>query len=169
MVVLIFLFIVVPLAELYVIIEVGRQIGALPTIAILVADSIIGAMLLRSQGRAAWRRFNEALRDRRPPAREVLDGALIIFGGALLLTPGFLTDMLGVILLLPPSRAVVRGALVGWFGRRFLIARVAGGAASAGARRAQARRPRGTTGRPYDVDGEAVDIDVDPPHLPQSR
>ena len=143
MVVLIFLFIVVPLAELYVIIEVGRQIGALPTIAILVADSIIGSLLLRAQGRAAWRRFNEALRDRRPPAREVLDGALIIFGGALLLTPGFLSDILGVILLLPPSRAVVRGALVGWFGRRFLVARVAGGAASAGARRAQARRPGG--------------------------
>ncbi len=169
MVALIFLFIVFPLAELYVIIEVGRQIGALPTIAILVADSILGSLVLRSQGRAVWRRFNEALRDRRPPAREVLDGALVIFGGALLLTPGFLTDILGIILLLPPSRAVVRGALVGWFGRRFRVARVAGGAASAGARRARARRPAGAAGRPYDVDGEAVEVDVDPPHLPQSR
>lgn len=164
---LIFLFIVVPLAELYVIIEVGRQIGTLPTIAILVADSILGSLLLRSQGRAAWRRFNEALRERRPPTREVLDGALVIFGGALLLTPGFLTDVLGVILLLPPSRAVVRGALVGWFGRRFLVARVAGGVASAGARRAQTRRADGASARPYDVEGEAVD--VDPPHLPRSR
>ena len=126
-------------------------------------------MLLRAQGRAAWRRFNEALRDRRPPAREVLDGALIIFGGALLLTPGFLSDILGVILLLPPSRAVVRGALVGWFGRRFLIARVAGGAASAARAARTGAQATGASGRPYDVDGEAVDIDVDPPHLPQSR
>lgn len=163
---LVLLFIVVPLAELYVIIEVGRAIGALPTIAILVLDSILGSLLLRSQGRAAWRRFNDALRERRPPAREVLDGALIIFGGALLLTPGFLTDVLGAILLLPPTRAGVRRALVGWFGRRFLVARVAEGAATAGARRMRARRPTTAPGRPYDVEGDAVD--VDPPHLPRS-
>ncbi len=169
---LVFIFIVVPLAELYVIIEVGRTIGAPATIGLLVLDSILGSLLLRSQGRAAWRRFNDALRDRRPPAREVLDGALIIFGGALLLTPGFLTDVLGAILLVPPSRALVRRALVGWFGRRFLVARVAGGAASAahGARRARARRPAQPppqgAGRPYDVDSDAVDID--PPPLPRS-
>jgi UPF0716 protein FxsA len=168
---LVFVFIVIPLAELYVIIEVGRTIGAVPTIGILILDSILGSLLLRSQGRAAWRRFNDALRDRRPPAREVLDGALIIFGGALLLTPGFLTDILGAFLLVPPTRALVRRALIGWFGRRFLVARVAGGAASAayGARRARSR-PQSSqppTGRPYDVDGDAVDID--PPPLPRSR
>jgi UPF0716 protein FxsA len=170
---LVFLFIVVPLAELYVIIEVGKAIGAPATIGLLVLDSILGSLLLRSQGRAAWRRFNEALQNRRPPAREVLDGALIIFGGALLLTPGFLTDILGVFLLVPPTRALVRRTLVGWFGRRFLVARVAGGAASTayGAQRARrARRapgtPPGGAGRPYDVDGDAVDID--PPPLPRS-
>jgi UPF0716 protein FxsA len=165
--ILVFLFIVVPLAELFVIIEVGRAIGAVPTIAILIADSILGSLLLRSQGRAAWRRFNDALRDRRPPAREVLDGALVIFGGALLLTPGFLTDVLGLILLLPPTRAVVRKTLIGWFGRRFLVARVAGGTAAAGAQRARSRRPGNGPVRPYDVDGDAVDLD--PPHLPRSR
>jgi UPF0716 protein FxsA len=101
---LILLFIVVPIAELYVIIQVGQEIGVLPTIAILIADSILGSMLLRSQGRGAWRRFNEALQEGRPPAREVLDGALIIFGGAFLLTPGFLTDVVGLFLL-PLRRA----------------------------------------------------------------
>ena len=83
------------------IIQVGQAIGALWTVALLVADSIIGAMLMRSQGRAAWRRFNEAIAAGRIPAREVVDGALVIFGGALLLTPGFVTDIFGAAFLLP--------------------------------------------------------------------
>ena len=115
---LLILFIIVPIAELAVIIQVGQQIGVLWTVAILVADSILGSMLMRSQGRAAWRRFNVALQSGRPPAREVLDGVLVIFGGALLLTPGFLTDVLGVLLLLPPTRAVVRGVVLASFRRR---------------------------------------------------
>src|SRR5919112_88345 len=108
---LVLLFIVVPIAELAVIIQVGQEIGVLWTVAILVADSILGSLLMRSQGRAAWRRFNDATRAGRVPAREVLDGALVIFGGALLLTPGFITDILGLVLLIPPTRAVVRGLL----------------------------------------------------------
>src|SRR6266513_3998576 len=119
---LVLLFIVVPIVEIYVIIQVGQAIGALWTIALLVADSIAGSMLMRSQGRAAWRRFNEAMAAGRPPAREVLDGALVIFGGALLLTPGFLTDILGLVLLLPPTRAVVRA-----FSSRFVRRRLATG------------------------------------------
>src|ERR671938_309497 len=118
---LVLLFIVVPLVELYVIIQVGQAIGALPTIAILLADSLLGTMLMRSQGRAVWRRFNEALSAGRPPAREVLDGGLVILGGAFLLTPGFVTDVAGLILLLPPTRAIVRGALVRRFSRRFFV------------------------------------------------
>src|SRR3954451_9707832 len=105
---LVALFIVVPIAELYVIIQVGQAIGALPTIAILIADSIIGSLLLKHQGRAAWRRFNEALQAGRVPAREVLDGALVIFGGAFLITPGFISDIIGLLLLIPPTRALVR-------------------------------------------------------------
>ena len=108
---LVLLFIVVPLAELYVIIQVGQAIGVLPTIAILLVDSLVGSWLLRQQGRAAWRRFNVALQAGRAPANETVDGALILFGGALLLTPGFLTDLLGLALLLPPSRALVRRVL----------------------------------------------------------
>src|SRR5918997_5487549 len=105
---LLLLFIVVPIAELALLIQVGQEIGVLWTVAILVVDSILGSLLMRSQGRAAWQRFNVTLQSGRPPAREVLDGVLVIFGGALLLTPGFLTDILGLALLLPPTRALIR-------------------------------------------------------------
>jgi UPF0716 protein FxsA len=142
------LFVIVPLVELYVIIQVGQAIGALPTIAILLADSILGAMLWRSQGRAAWRRFNAAIAEARVPGREVLDGVLVVFGGALLLTPGFVTDVLGVLLLLPPTRALMR---------RVLERRVAGRLRVAGPPR-RSRPPSG-----WDVDGTATD--VDPPTL----
>jgi UPF0716 protein FxsA len=127
---LVVLFIVVPIAELYVLIQIGQAIGVLPTIALLILDSILGAALMRSQGRAAWMRFNGALAEGRVPGREVLDGALVIFGGALLLTPGFLSDILGLILLLPPTRAIVRTLLV----RRFAGRVVAGAASGAQAR-----------------------------------
>ena len=160
---LVLLFIVVPIVELFVIIQVGEAIGVLPTIALLIADSVLGSMLMRSQGRAAWRRFNAAIREGRIPHREVLDGVLVIFGGALLLTPGFVTDVLGIVLLLPPSRAVVRNLV----GRRLVPRMVAsglggfgvgGGGGGAGGGR---RRPRPADG---DVDGTATE--VDPPRLP---
>ena len=149
---LVLLFIVVPIVEIYVIIQVGQAIGALWTIALLVADSILGAMLMRSQGRAAWRRFNEAIAAARIPAREVADGALVIFGGALLLTPGFVTDILGAAFLLPPSRAVIRGLLVRRFAGRLIVA-----------------TPGGTRRRPPRYDGADVDstaTEVDPRALP---
>lgn len=106
---LILIFIVVPIAELYVIIQVGGAIGVVPTLVLLLADALLGSMLLRHQGRAAWVRFNRALAENRLPHKEVFDGVLIIFGGALLITPGFLTDILGLFLLIPPTRAIVRG------------------------------------------------------------
>ena len=150
MALLVLIFIVVPIAELYVIIQVGQTIGALPTIAILIADSLIGSWLLRHQGRAAWRRFQLAVAERRPPAREVLDGTLIIFGGAFLITPGFITDIIGVLLLLPPTRALFRGLLV----RRFTSGLVVSMAGAAASRR---RDPRARSG--YDVEGTAVEHD----------
>src|SRR3954454_222981 len=125
---LVLLFIVGPIVELFVIIQVGEAIGVLPTIALLIADSILGSLLMRSQGRVAWRRFNVALAERRIPHREVLDGVLVIFGGALLLTPGFVTDILGIVLLLPPTRALVRGVV----GRRVLPRVVVSGLGGAG-------------------------------------
>jgi UPF0716 protein FxsA len=152
---LIVLFIVVPIAELAVLIQIGELIGVWWTIALLVVDAIVGSMLARSQGRAVWRRFNEALRDGRAPAREVMDGALVVFGGALLLTPGFLSDILGAFLLLPPTRAFVRALLVRRYAGRMVASMTAGprvsrGPGGAGARPSRARQT-------YDVEGTAVD------------
>ena len=114
---LVLIFIVLPIAEIYVIIQVGEAIGVLPTIALLVLDAFLGAALWRSQGRAAWRRFNQALAEGRIPTREVFDGAMVILGGAFLLTPGFITDVIGALLLIPPTRAAFRG-IVGRMARR---------------------------------------------------
>ncbi|MGH2950794.1 MAG: FxsA family protein, partial [Solirubrobacterales bacterium] len=106
---LLILFLGVPIAEIYVIIQVGQAIGILPTLAILILDGFVGAALARSQGRAAWERFSRALAEGRVPARETADGAMIILGGALLLAPGFITDVAGIALLLAPTRALLRG------------------------------------------------------------
>lgn len=116
----ILLFIVVPILELYVIIQVGGLIGIWPTLALLLLDSVLGAFVLRHQGRGAWRRFNEALGQGRFPGTEVVDGLLIVIGGTLLLTPGFITDLVGLIFLIPPTRALVRAIL-----KRTMIGRVA--------------------------------------------
>ena len=150
---LVLLFVLVPIAELAVIIQVGEAIGIWWTIALLVGDSVLGSALMRSQGRAAWRRFNAATAEGRIPARETLDGVLVIFGGALLLTPGFISDVLGMILLVPPSRALVRKLLVRRLAGR-MVASVAGGPRGWTAR-------RGNGGGHYDVEGQAVDLDRD--------
>ena len=156
--VLIVIFIVVPLAELYVIFKVGEEIGYPLTILILAADSVIGSLLLKSQGRAVWRRFSETMAAGRVPHREVLDGVMVIFGGAFLITPGFLTDVIGLLLLLPPTRALARRLLI-----RALGGRVAIGMAGAATR----RRGRGR----YDVEGTATPVDEEfgprTPRLPR--
>jgi UPF0716 protein FxsA len=142
--VLALIFVAVPLAELYLILQVGDLIGVVPTIALLAADSVLGALLLRSQGRAVWRRFNDALASGRMPHREVQDGVLVIFGGAFLITPGFITDVVGLLLLLPPTRAVIRR-----LGMRLLQRRLM--------RRMAGRRGDGDGGAPY-VDGSATEL-----------
>jgi UPF0716 protein FxsA len=143
--VLIGLFIALPLAELYVILKVGDAIGAVWTILLLAADSVLGSLLLRAQGRSVWRRFNDALVEGKMPHREVIDGVLVIFGGAFLITPGFITDIVGLLLLLPPTRSVIRSAVVRRLGRR-----VAVGTAT--------RFGRGAP-RDYDVEGTAREYD----------
>jgi UPF0716 protein FxsA len=147
---LVLLFIAVPIAELAVIIQVGQAIGVWWTIALLIADSLLGTWLMRHQGRAVWRRFNDTVQAGRVPAREVLDGALVIFGGALLLAPGFITDILGIVLLVPPTRALVRAILARRLAHRMV---------------ASATRPRGGGG--HDVEGTAVDIDIEPLEPPR--
>jgi len=146
---LLLLLIIVPIAEIALIIQVGEWIGVWWTIALLLADAVLGSLLLRSQGRAVWRRFSEAVSGGRVPHREVIDGVLVIFGGALMLAPGFITDVFGALFLAPPTRALMRRLLV----------------------RRAALRIVGTTmpsrnGRPSDVEATAVDVDpdrLDPP------
>ena len=147
---LLLLFIALPLAELYLIFKVGDAIGIVWTILLLAADSVLGSLLLRSQGRAVWRRFNEALQTGRMPHREVQDGVAVIFGGAFLITPGFLTDVVGLMLLLPPTRAVLLR-----MGRQALARRMAAQVTVRDGRR-----------RDYDVEGTATDgSPLDPPRL----
>lgn len=104
---LLLLFIVVPIVELAVIIQVGGYIGVWQTITLLVLDSVIGAVLVKREGRRAWDAFRQALAETRWPGDEVTQGALVLFGGALLLTPGFVTDLVGFLAVLPPTRAVI--------------------------------------------------------------
>jgi UPF0716 protein FxsA len=152
---LVILFIVVPIAELYVIIQVGEAIGILPTLALLLLDAVLGSLLLRHQGRGAWRRFNEAIAQRRFPGKEVADGVLIVIGGTLLLAPGFLTDIVGIFLLIPPTRAIARSVL-----KRFTIGRFTVVGMSAGGADAFGRRGPGPQGpsRDYDYDATAEEV-----------
>jgi UPF0716 protein FxsA len=157
-VLLVFLFIAVPILELYVIIEVGGLIGVVPTLALLLAMSLLGATLLRHQGRGAWRRFNEAIAQRRFPGREVADGVMITLGGALLLTPGFITDAVGLLLLLPPTRAIARRLLRAYAARRFVVVGFGGPGPQPGA-----AGPR----RDYDYEATAEEVDGEDPRLPR--
>lgn len=106
--VLFLVFLVMPVVELYVIIKVGHVIGVLNTIGLLLLISILGAWIVKREGARAWGAFRLSLTEGRVPARETADGALVILGGALLVTPGFVSDVLGTVLVLPPTRALVR-------------------------------------------------------------
>ena len=116
---LILLFLGVPLVELYVLIQVGQEIGALWTIALLVLVSVIGAWLAKREGFGVWLRMQDQVAAGRMPGIELVDAFLILLAGALLLTPGFVTDLLAIVLLIPPGRALVRRGL-----RRTLVNRV---------------------------------------------
>ncbi|MDH2430536.1 FxsA family protein [Sphaerisporangium sp. TRM90804] len=124
--VLLFLaFLVVPVLEIWLLIQIGQVIGGWQTVGLLILDSLLGAWLVRAEGRRAWRALREALQSGRMPERELADAAMIVAGGTLLLTPGFLTDVLGFFLILPFTRPLARRAL-GWFlGRRVRV--LAGG------------------------------------------
>jgi UPF0716 protein FxsA len=110
--------------EIAAIVLVGRQIGALWTVLLLIAGSAIGGLVLRREGVRAWRAFVGAIGEGRPPHRETLDGILILLGGLLIVFPGFVSDLLGLLVLLPPTRAVVRRAGARYLDRRTGVLRV---------------------------------------------
>lgn len=116
--VLFLLILVMPFLELYVILQVGHAIGVLNTIGLLLAISALGAWLVKREGFGVLRRVQERVAVGAVPGRELVDGVLIVFAGALLITPGFLTDVVGVLLLLPPVRAVLRGMTIRSLRRR---------------------------------------------------
>ena len=101
--------VLVPLIEIYFLVQVGQEIGTPATILLLVAISVVGAWLVKREGRATWNRLRAAMARGEIPTKEAVDGAMILFGGALMLTPGFLTDILGLLLILPPTRASLKG------------------------------------------------------------
>ncbi|MCP3935125.1 MAG: FxsA family protein [Actinomycetia bacterium] len=108
-------FIIVPILELAVIIQVGSSVGVFPTLALLVLVSVAGAWLVRHQGTGVLTRIRQQLSVGELPTDELVNGVLILVAGTLMLTPGFLSDAVGLSLLIPPIRAVIRR----WLGRRF--------------------------------------------------
>ena len=137
-------FIVVPLVEIWTILQVGRVIGPWWTIALLVVDSLIGSWLVKREGGRAWRALRSALEQGRMPASELADGALILVGGTLMLTPGFVTDVVGILAILPTTRPVARRLLTRVVERRLVGAVI------------NDRRPGPPAGGPV-VRGDVVD------------
>jgi UPF0716 protein FxsA len=119
--ILFLIFVVVPLLEIYVLVQVGQVIGAGWTIALLLLDAFLGTWLIKHEGGRAWRALQEALSSGRMPATELADGALILIGGTLMLAPGFITDAFGILLILPFTRPVFRRLLAATVARRLLV------------------------------------------------
>lgn len=150
---LLLLFTTVPLVELALLLWIGRHLGVLPTVALILLTGVLGASLARIQGLAAWRRLQEALEAGRLPGRELVEGFLILLAGAVLLTPGVLTDAVGFLLLVPPARRwIVRRARTGLRSRTILV--------DAQGRETRPRHPRADV---IDAEFEVLD-DGDPGH-----
>jgi UPF0716 protein FxsA len=141
-------FVVMPLVELYVVIQVGQWIGAWWTILLLVVDSMIGAWLIKREGGRAWRALRAKLDGGGVPGRELADGALVLIGGTLLLTPGFVTDAMGLVLVLPVTRPIFRRLLTAYAASRVTVVASSGFPGSPGA--------GGTRQRPGPTPGESV-------------
>ncbi len=139
---------IVPIVEIAVFVEVGGAIGLWPTLAVVVATAIAGGVLLRLQGLATLARAREALARNEMPIREVIDGVFLLFAGALLLTPGFVTDGAGFMLFVPGVRA----------GLRALVARRFGPLGMQGSTGPDERRHTKT------IDGEFREVDPEPPN-----
>jgi UPF0716 protein FxsA len=153
---LIVLFIVVPIIELAVFVQVSELLGFFPALLLVVAFSAGGGWLVKQQGLSTWRRAQAQLQAGELPAAELINGLLILFAGALMLTPGFVTDSLGIVLLLPPTRAMVRAVLLRRFEKRIRAAFAAPGAtvfgtSSTGFTRTRVYTGAATMGGVYDV------------------
>lgn len=141
-----------PLVEIAVFIQVGRAIGVLPTLALIVLSAVLGVIVIRLQGAGLLNRARDTLRRGEPPVAEAFDGLCLLAAGALLLTPGFVTDALGVLLLLPPLRRLLYRRMGGRLARTGVVRRAAGGADDGA--------PAGRLGdRPTVIDVEFEEID----------
>ena len=146
------LLVIWPIAELFVMVLVAQTIGVFYTLCLIFLSTVSGILFLRHRGRAHWDRFRLALAERRPPAKEAFNGVMITAGAFLLIIPGFITTALGLLLLFPPTRYVIRIVLFFLFASRF---KVAATTTTWGAKGYGAYRGRQTR---YDVEGEAIDV-----------
>jgi len=153
-------FVLVPLVEIYVIIQVGQAIGPWWTILLLIADSVLGSWLVKREGARAWRALRSALDQGRMPATELADGMLILVGGLLMLTPGFVLDIVGALCILPFTRPIGRRALAGFVSRQLTVATFPGAASyGAGPGYGPGYGPAGPDSRPGPdvVRGDVID------------
>lgn len=116
------LFLVVPIAEIYIIIQVGAAVGGWNAIALMVLVSIIGAWMVRREGLSLIGRIQSQLNTGSLPTKELVDGLLVVLAGALMLTPGFLTDAFGLLCLFPPTRVILRTVLIARFANKVQVA-----------------------------------------------
>lgn len=156
--VLALLFVVLPMVEIYLLIQVGQVIGALWTVLLLIAAGFLGSFLVKQEGSRAWRALQQALAEHRMPARELADGALILVGGTLLLTPGFLSDVVGLFCIVPVTRPLARRVLTRFVTRKLLTGATTsfGVPGAYGPDSARTRRRPGPDGESV-VRGEVVD------------
>lgn len=154
--VLVVAFVVVPLVEIVLLVQVGQVVGAWWTILLLLASGVVGGWLVRREGGRAWRALSAALSSGRMPRRELADGALVLVGGTLMLTPGFATDLVGLLLVLPPTRPTARRLLAALVGRRLAVVGDVGRPRAADRHGPDAPRPGDQPGGRV-VRGEVVD------------
>ncbi len=167
-------FIVVPVVEIFMITQVASQLGWLSTIVLVIGVSLVGAWLVKREGLSVIRRVRDAAGKGKLPTNELADGAMIFFASALMLTPGFLTDFIGLALLIPPIRALLRPPVISFFTSRLEVRTASfGGGAFGGGRTGFGRRTPGFGREVFDVDGgqaaadaDLTDITEDPPELP---
>lgn len=170
-------FIVVPVVEIFLITQVASQLSWLPTIALVIGVSMVGAWLVRREGVGVINRVRTALSSGTMPTNELADGAMIFFASALMLTPGFLTDFLGLALLIPPIRALLRPPVIAFFKKRVDVkaeglgvgplfgSQMGGGAFGRVSRPGSGRDVYDTSARPTPVDADITDITPEPPEL----